>query len=111
MTFKENYKLIDWSKDIVPERKTKLPPARSELPVPMIISDTIEPVQSMVDGSWHSSKSSLRATYHPSGNKHGERYIEVGNDPQRFKKKKPLQPDEKGIEVAVDKAVARVLSA
>lgn len=45
----------------------------------------MEPVQSMVDGSWHTSRSSLRATYKPSGNKDGIRYVEIGDDPSRLK--------------------------
>lgn len=46
----------------------------------MIISDHIEPVQSMADGNYYSSKSSLRKTYKPSGNPDGASYVELGNE-------------------------------
>jgi hypothetical protein len=53
---------------------------RSDLPCPMVISDHIEPVQSMADGNYYSSKSSLRKTYKPSGNPEGASYVELGNE-------------------------------
>jgi hypothetical protein len=54
--------------------------AVSSLPSPMIISDHIEPVQSMADGNYYSSKSSLRKTYKPSGNPEGVSYTELGTE-------------------------------
>lgn len=54
--------------------------ARSDLPRPMIISDHIDPVQSMADGRTYSSKSALRATYKASGNPDGVNYVELGNE-------------------------------
>lgn len=54
--------------------------AVSSLPSPMIISDHIETVQSMADGNFYSSKSSLRKTYKPSGNPDGASYVELGNE-------------------------------
>lgn len=80
---------------------------RSDLPCPYTITDAIEPTQSMADGRWYTSKSALRATYRPSGNPEGARFIEVGNEYA-----KPYTPpapkiDEKGIDAALQKAVAR----
>ncbi len=54
--------------------------ARSDLPCPMLISDHIDTVQSMADGNYYSSKSSLRKTYRPSGNPEGASYVELGHE-------------------------------
>lgn len=79
------------------------------LSAPMVYSDVMEPVQSMLDGKMYDSKRALRATYLPSGNKEGKYYTEVGNDPsitapKPFKKPKP---DRAGIKEAVGKAFSR----
>ena len=82
--------------------------ARSDaLPVPNVISDSIEPVQSMADGRYYSSKAALRATYKPSGNPDGASYVEVGNE--AAKPYTPPQPkiETAGIDAALHKAVAR----
>ena len=54
-------------------RKDRWPALRSELPVPYVISDTMDPVE-QVDGRFYSSKSAFRAV----GKAHG--LIEVGNE-------------------------------
>ena len=54
-------------------RKDRYPAARSELPVPYVISDAMDPVE-QVDGRFYSSKSAFRAV----GKAHG--LIEVGNE-------------------------------
>lgn len=83
--------------------------ARSDLPAPMLLSDTIEPTQSMVDGQYYTSKAAIRATYKPSGNKEGKRYVELGNDssvtsPKPFTRPKP---DRKDVRKSIDKAFSR----
>ena len=84
-------------------------PARSALPSPMIIGDTLaDPVQSHADGRFYSSKAALRATYLPSGNPQGERYIEVGNDPARLRPPQRQKPDRKAIRETVQRSIARV---
>jgi len=70
----------------------------------MVISDHIDPVVSMADGNTYSSKAALRATYLPSGNPHGERYVEVGNDPIRPHPK----PKSEGIKEAIQSAIQQV---
>lgn len=97
------HELDAWPHNCMPERSQ----AASDLPVPGVISDTMEPVQSMVDGRFYTSKSALRATYLPSGNKEGKRYVEVGNDPARFKPREKQKPDRKAIRNTVEKAQAR----
>jgi hypothetical protein len=101
MSYKENYALIDWSKPIEIERKRVTEPARSDLPFPRIISDVMEPVQSQLDGKFYDSKSALRATYRANN------CIEVGNDPQRFKRRERSKPDESKIKTTLEKAEAR----
>lgn len=104
MSFKENYKLIDWSRKLPAERPRRyIPPARSDLPSPRIASDVMEPVQSMLDGKMYDSKSALRATYRAAG------CIEVGNDPARLKPRDRTKKkvDDKAIKDTVEKAVAR----
>ncbi len=62
-------------------RAIRSPPAhRSALPCPMLITDSIEPTQSMADGKFYTSKTALRRTYRPEGNPQGVEYIEVGNN-------------------------------
>lgn len=94
-----------WPHNCLPERNY----AASDLPAPRIIGDTIEPTQSMVDGKYYTSKAAIRATYMPSGNAEGKRYVEVGNDssvmdPKPFKKP---APDRKAIKAAVGKALSQ----
>lgn len=101
MSYRENYDLIDWSKSIEIGRKPETPPARSNLPFPRIMSDVMEPVQSMLDGKLYDSKSALRATYRAAG------CVEVGNDPARFGRKPKNKPDRRQIKTTLEKAEAR----
>jgi len=71
------------------------------LPVPNVITDTMDPVQSMLDGQMYSSKSALRATYKAAG------VVEVGNDPARHRPKPKRKPDRKAIRTSIEKATAR----
>lgn len=61
--------------------KMPLPKARSDLPAPYVISDTMEPTE-QVDGKFYTSKRAFRAVGRALG------LTEVGNDPARFKTKK-----------------------
>lgn len=76
---------------------------RSDLPAPMLNLDTMEPVQSQLDGKMYDSKAALRATYKQAG------VVEVGNDPsvtdpKPFKKPKP---DRAQIKAAVGRAFSQ----
>lgn len=82
---------------------------RGDVPAPMVIADSIEPTQSMADGKFYTSKSALRATYLPSGNQDGKRYVEVGDDPsvtapKPFKKPRPKREE---IKSSVNKAFSQ----
>lgn len=73
----------------------------------VVTSDTMDqPVKSMADGRYYSSKAALRATYRPSGNPQGESYIEVGNDTSAAIASKPTR-DPAQIDNALHKALAR----
>lgn len=54
--------------------------SRSDLPTPMIIGDFAEPVQSMADGKFYTSKRALAASHKASGNPHQQDFIELGNE-------------------------------
>ena len=74
---------------------------------PMVmVTDTLDqPVKSMADGKYYSSKAALRSTYKPSGNPQGQSYTEVGNEkPTGLVKPKS---DEAGIQKSLQKALAR----
>lgn len=69
----------------------------------MLLSDTMDPVQSQLDGKLYDSKSRLRRTYRDAG------VVEVGNDssvtaPKPFKKP---PPDRQAIKAAVGKALSQ----
>lgn len=71
--------------------------------MPMLALDTMEPVQSMLDGKMYDSKAALRATYRAAG------VTEVGNDPSIMDPKpfeKP-KPDRKKIKEAVGRAFSQ----
>lgn len=56
-------------------------PQRSDLPAPIVMRDTFDqPVQSMADGKFYTSKRALAATHKASGNPHGQDFIELGNE-------------------------------
>jgi hypothetical protein len=74
-------------------------PARSDLPCPMLISDSM-PAAEHVDGNFYDSKSEYRRVTKAKG------LVEVGNDAQRFRT--PVIPDrDKAIEASIDRAIAR----
>jgi hypothetical protein len=64
----------------VPEQKQ----GRSDLACPMLIRDFDEPVQSMADGKWYTSKRALSRSARAAHNPHGQDFIEVGNDQMPF---------------------------
>lgn len=66
---------------------------RSALPCPMLIRDFDEPVQSMANGKWYTSKRGLAASHRASGNPQGVDYVEMGNEkpkaaPRTYDRKK-----------------------
>jgi hypothetical protein len=101
MTYRDNYASIDWSKPITVARKRVTEPARSDLPFPRIMSDTMDPVQSQLDGKLYDSKSALRATYRAAG------CVEVGNDPGRLKFRERRKVNRKEVKTTLEKAEAR----
>lgn len=75
--------------------------ARSAHGCPMVIGDTMDPVQSMLDGKLYDSKRALRATYRAAG------VTEVGKDPSIYRKKARPKPDRKAIRESIGKAFSR----
>lgn len=68
---------------------------------PFVVSDTMLPVRSMLDGRLYDSKSALRATYRMAG------MIEVGNDPAVARPRPKPKPDRRAVKAAVAKAFSR----
>lgn len=75
--------------------------ARSHLPTPYVVSDTMPPTEHL-DGRFYESKSTYRAVTKAHG------CIEIGNDPARLRPKQKTKPDDKAIKDAVQKASAMV---
>lgn len=75
-------------------------PARSSLPMPIIISDAMPPTQSMADGKIYESKSGISAATRRAG------FRELGNDklPPRQRPKVSRQE----IKASIERATARV---
>lgn len=59
-------------------------PVRSDLPCPTLIRDFDEPVQSMADGKFYSSKRALSRSAQAAHNPHGQDFIELGNEQMPF---------------------------
>lgn len=72
------------------------------IPVPMFISDTMDPVEHPCDGRRYSSKAQFRRVTKAHG------CIEVGNDTARFRKPQKPKVDRSSVKTSVEKAVARV---
>jgi hypothetical protein len=67
-------------------KRLSQPPARSRLPLPYVISDTMEPTE-QVDGKFYTSKQQFRAVGKALG------LVEVGNDKARFHVKQQRTSD------------------
>lgn len=85
-----------WPDNCLPERNW----TRSDLAAPMIIQDTMQPVQSMLDGKMYDSKSALRQTYKAAG------VVELGNEAPK-KPKAPERPKRAEVKAAVSKAFSQ----
>jgi hypothetical protein len=75
--------------------------ARSIHGCPMVISDSMAPVQSMLDGKMYDSKAALRSTYRAAG------VTEVGNDPSILRKGPKPKPDRQAVKAAVGRAFSK----
>lgn len=78
-------------------------PARSDLPMPHVISDIMDPVE-QVDGKFYTSKAAFRAV----GRAHG--LTEVGNDPARLRKKTSRSTDDPTTKRARKNAIGTAIS-
>lgn len=99
-SYRDNFGAIDFSKEIIAPVKARHAPKRSDLPIPMVISDEMTAVQSQVSGKFYDSKAALRAEYRATG------HIEIGNDKRPpFKKPRVTRAE---VKKTVQKAAARV---
>lgn len=79
------------------------PTARSDFPTPLIIRDFDQPVRSMADGNFYSSKAALERTYRADGNPQGVAYECVGEKVAEPYKRPPR--DKMKAREAVDRAL------
>jgi hypothetical protein len=89
----------------VPERTDA---AKSSLPSPYFVTDTIPETRSMADNKLYTSKKAMRASYRADGNPQGVNYVELGNDEM-----KPFtrpERDRAGDRAAIERAISAVES-
>jgi len=85
-------------------KKDRCPYCRSDLPMPMVISDTMPPTE-QVDGRFYESKSAFRAVGKANG------LVEVGNERQKPKPRNSGSRAGKTQRIdAIRKAVEKVQS-
>jgi len=86
---------------LVPADQYRRPAAhRSTLAAPHLVTDSMPPTQSMLDGKLYDSKSRLRRTYKAAG------VIEVGNDVP-MTPPAPKRPRREDIKAAVGRAFSK----
>jgi hypothetical protein len=98
---RETYVFRDGACVLVEDAAPLRNPKPSDLACPMVIADTMAPVQSMLDGKMYDSKAAIRATYRAAG------VTEVGNDAQRFRPRPKPQLERGAIKATIEKAEAR----
>lgn len=97
--YRDNYKLIDFSKEIEPARRERPQPKQSGLAFPMVITDSM-PETEHVDGKFYTSKRAFREVTRREG------YVEIGNE--KLKPFKPTRPDKGEIMNSLRKAKAKL---
>lgn len=61
-------------------RSVPKPMDKPAFPCPRILREFSDPVQSMADGKFYTSKTALASSYKASGNPRGEEFVEIGNE-------------------------------
>ena len=101
--YKANYLKIDWRPLPPVDKPIRQRGARSGLPCPMVIRDSMDDIQSMADGRIYDSKSALRRSYTAEGNPQGRDYQEIGGT--EIEPAGRASVDKKAVRDAVDKAM------
>ena len=101
--YKANYLKIDWRPLPPVDKPIRQRGARSGLPCPMVIRDSMDDIQSMADGRIYDSKSALRRSYTADGNPQGRDYQEIGGT--EIEPAGRASVDKKGIRDALDRAM------
>lgn len=78
---------------------------RSSFPSPMVISDSIDPGMSQLDGKVYDSRSALFRSYGDYEARTGKRVEIVGNDTAELMRETPQVADEKAIDSAIKHAL------
>lgn len=79
-SYSEGYAKINWTPLPPVQRRRSVSHARSDFPTPMFTRDFDEPVQSMADGKFYTSKAALARSHRAENNPHGQDFIELGNE-------------------------------
>ena len=101
--YKTGYDAIDWRPLPPVDKPIRQRGARSGLPCPMVIRDSMDDIQSMADGRIYDSKSALRRSYTAEGNPQGRDYQEIGGT--EIEPAGRASVDKKAVRDAVDKAM------
>lgn len=101
MSYRDNYKLIDFSNELPVIVKPRHEMKRSSLAFPMVLSDTIDAVEH-VDGRFYTSKSEFRKVTKANG------LVEVGNDRSRTTPKAKPKPNRQEIRDSIKRAFGRI---
>ena len=104
--YKRGYDQIEWKPLPPVERKPIAESKRADFPIPMMVRDFADPVQSCADGKWYSSKAALARSHKAAHNPHGQDFIELGNEAAPTFT--PHKTDEKAERDVIRKAIEDV---
>lgn len=108
MGYKDNYKLIEWTKIEPPKivHADRVYGHRSDLPTPYFTRDDIPDLMNHADGRRYSSKSSFEKGVKEAGKRDGKEYTILGNeDPKKVFSPPKYDPNglKQDIKNAIDK--------
>lgn len=107
---RESYIFDPVTMKLVPKgeyQRSKPAPARSDLPSPLIASDSMPPGQSQLDGKIYDSRSALMRSYRDYEARTGKEVTVVGDQVHHLKPDTPAPPDEKAIDRAIKHALEK----
>lgn len=106
---RESYVYHPETGELVPKHLYRRPPpARSDLPMPMIRSDSIAPGRSQLDGRTYDSLSALKASYRDYEARTGKQVEIVGDQVHHLTREAPEAADERAIDAAIKSALERI---
>jgi hypothetical protein len=99
---RESYIFHPETGELVPKHLYRRPPvARSDLPMPMIRSDAIQPGRSQLDGRTYDSLSALKASYREYEARTGKQVEIVGDQVHHLTRETSESADDCAIDAAI----------